>query len=177
MKSHLLHYTAPLGLVALMAGFQGSSHVQGQDQAASTPNSGAAQASAIPPAPPIHPDHVRPQSRYPQRRRSIVHHYPYPYPGYYQGEDSAGFRNPGSVGRYAEYYPAGGGESQLEREHVPAAPPVARFDTNPATNRQEQIQATQVGIQRYNSIQNHIDNMARPTWGYGFGVGGYGGFW
>ena len=39
-------------------------------------------------------------SNAPLRRKSIVHHYPYPYPEYYQGERSAGFRNPGGVGRY-----------------------------------------------------------------------------
>src|SRR4051794_7735333 len=41
------------------------------------------------------------------RRRSIVHHYPYPYPNYYTSDRTAGFRNPGGVGRYSEYYPPG----------------------------------------------------------------------
>ena len=53
------------------------------------------------------PDHVRPQAYYPQQRRSIVHHYPYPYPGYYNNDETAGFRNPGGVGKFAEYYPPG----------------------------------------------------------------------
>ena len=53
------------------------------------------------------PDHVRPQAYYPQQRRSIVHHYAYPYPGYYNNDDTAGFRNPGGVGKFAEYYPPG----------------------------------------------------------------------
>lgn len=165
MKSHRRRLTGLLGITALTLAFQGSVQSDAQEPAAG------------PRATPPYPDYIRPQAHYPQQRRSIVQHYPYPYPGYYQGDDSAGFRNPGGVGRHAEYYPAGAGESQLEREHVPAAPPVAKFDTNPDTNRQEQIQATQVGIQRYNSIQNHIDRMARPMWGYGFGVGGFGGFW
>jgi hypothetical protein len=172
MKSHRRRLTGLFGITALMIAFQGSVLSRGQQPATSSRKPTAASQSTPP-----YPDNIRPQAHYPQHRRSIVQHYPYPYPGYYQGDDSAGFRNPGGVGRHAEYYPAGGGQSQLEREHVAAAPPVARFDTNPDTNRQEQIQATEVGVQRYYSIQNHIDRMALPTWGYGFGVGGFGGFW
>jgi hypothetical protein len=172
MKSHRRRLIGLLGLAALMAPVPGSVRAIGQEPAASRRTPAASSQSAAP-----YPEHIRPQAHYPQRRRSIVQHYPYPYPGYYHGDDSAGFRNPGGVGRHAEYYPAGDGESQLERERVPAAPPVARFDTNPDLNRDEQIRATQVGVQRYNSIQNHIDRMARPFWGYGFGVGGFGGFW
>src|SRR4051812_7650963 len=44
---------------------------------------------------------------HPPRRRSTVHHSPLPYPEYYHGDQSAGFRNPGGVGRYIEYYPPG----------------------------------------------------------------------
>ena len=44
-------------------------------------------------------------------------------------------------------------------------------------SRGEQMQAQRIGISRYNSIQNHIDNYARPSFGFGFGVGGFGGFW
>lgn len=160
-----------LGIAVAAAAFQVPMTSSGQDSGTATASS-AGNSQGLPET----PSHVRPQTRYPQSRRSIVQHYPYPYPGYYQSDDAAGFRNPGNVGRYAEYYPPGN-VSQLEREHVPAAPPVARFDTNPATNRDEQIRSTQVGIQRYNSIQNHIDNYARPYWGYGFGAGFYGGFW
>jgi hypothetical protein len=118
------------------------------------------------------PDHIRPQARSTQQRRSIVHHYPYPYPSYYHGEETAGFRNPNGVGRYYEYYPPG---NQFQFNQDPTRP--AQFDTVGAINRQEQLQATQIGIQRYNSIQNHIDRYARPYWGYGFGAGMYGGFW
>jgi hypothetical protein len=120
-----------------------------------------------------YPDHVRPQAYYRQQRRSIVQHYPYPYPGYYYNDERAGFRNPGGVGRHAEYYPPG------DQFQIPATDPVrvAQFGVGGYPSRAEQLQAQQVGISRYNSIQQHIDNYAMPHWGFGFGVGGYGGFW
>jgi hypothetical protein len=118
------------------------------------------------------PAHVRPQAYQRQYRRSIVHHYPYPYPGYYYGDDRAGFRNPGGVGRYAEYYPPG---NRFQVEGDPTR--VAGFSQGGYPSREEQMEAQRVGISRYNSIQQHIDNYARPYWGYGFGVGFYGGFW
>ena len=119
------------------------------------------------------PDHVRPQAYQPMRRRSIVHHYPYPYPGYYSNDQTAGFRNPGGVGKYAEYYPPG---NQFQVQGDPVR--VAQFGVGRGyPSRAEQMQAQQIGISRYNSIQNHIDNYAMPHFGYGFGVGGFGGFW
>ena len=120
------------------------------------------------------PDHIQPQAYQPQRRRSIVHHYPYPYPGYYNNDETAGFRNPGGVGKYAEYYPPG---NQFQ---VQGGDPVrvAQFGVGGGyPSRGEQMQAQQIGISRYNSIQNHIDNYARPPSAIGFGVGGFGGFW
>lgn len=118
---------------------------------------------------------VRPQSMYPQRRRSIVQHYPYPYPGAYHGDATGGFRNPGGVGRYAEYYPPGdrfqsGGTDPVK---------VARFDQGGgAPDRQEQIQAYNAGTARYNAIQRHIDSYGnRMFFGFGMGMGGFGGFW
>jgi hypothetical protein len=119
------------------------------------------------------PDHVRPQAYQPHLRRSIVHHYPYPYPGYYSNDATAGFRNPGGVGKYAEYYPPG---NQFQVQGDPVR--VAQFGVGGGyPSRAEQMQAQQIGISRYNSIQNHIDNYAMPHFGYGFGVGGFGGFW
>ncbi len=106
------------------------------------------------------------------RRRSIVHHYPYPYPEYYHGDQTAGFRNPGGSGRYLEYYPAG---NQLQQGGDPVKP--ARFDQGGgAPDRAEQIAAQQLGVQKENAIMNHIDNYARPSYGYGFGAGFFGGF-
>jgi len=119
------------------------------------------------------PDHVHPQAYQPQRRRSIVHHYPYPYPGYYNNDETAGFRNPGGVGKFAEYYPPG---NQFQVQGDPVR--VAQFGVGGGyPSRAEQMAAQQIGISRYNSIQSHIDNYAMPHYGYGFGVGGFGGFW
>jgi hypothetical protein len=101
------------------------------------------------------------------KRRSIVHHYPYPYPDYYHGDQYAGFRNPGGVGRYAEYYPPG---DRFQENIDPVR--AAHFDTG-FGNRQEQLQSEQVGVQRDNAIMNHIDSMARPA----FGIGYFGGFY
>lgn len=110
----------------------------------------------------------------PTFRRSIVHHNPYPYPNYYQNDETAGFRNPGGLGRFREYYPPGN-QFQLSRERDPTQ--VARFDQGGgAPDRAEQLQAEALGIARYNSIQGHIDNYARPYFGYGWGVGAFGGF-
>ena len=104
-------------------------------------------------------------------RRSIVHHYRYPYPGHYHGDQTAGFRNPGGVGRYGEYYPPG---DQFDDGGIDPVR-VASFDRGGgAPDRAEQLQAQQIGIQRQNSIQNQIDNYARPYVGYGVGFfGGY----
>jgi hypothetical protein len=104
------------------------------------------------------------------RRRSLVQHYPYPYPGYYNNDDRAGWRNPGGNGRYLEYYPPGNQFQIRDVDPVRAA----RFDTNGV--RAEEMHAQQIGIARYNSIQNHIDSMARFNMGYGMGVGFFGGY-
>ncbi len=120
-----------------------------------------------------YPAHVRPQAVHPQQRRSIVQHYPYPYPAYYHGESAAGFRDPESRGRFEEYYTP---EDLKTQGRDPTQ--VATFDrSNGAPDRAEQIAAYNAGTQRYNAIQRHIDSYARPYWGYGFGVGGFGGFW
>src|SRR5262249_54022213 len=96
----------------------------------------------------------------PSFRRSVVHHNPYPYPNYYENDATAGFRNPGGVGRFREYYPAGN-QFQLGRERDPTV--VAKFDQGGgAPDRAEQLQAEALGIAKYNSIQGHIGNYARP---------------
>jgi hypothetical protein len=111
----------------------------------------------------------------PAFRRSVVHHNPYPYPNYYQNDETAGFRNPGGTGRFREYYPPGN-QFQLNQERDPVQ--VARFDQGGgAPDRAEQLQAEALGIAKYNSIQQHIDNYSRPYFGYGYGVGGFGGFY
>jgi hypothetical protein len=109
----------------------------------------------------------------PVRRQSIVHHYQYPYPEHYYNDRTAGFRNPGGVGRYAEYYPPGG---HYQNESGGRTPYVASFDRGSgAPSRAEQLQAQALGVAKYNAIQGHIDNYARSYVGYGFG--GYGGFY
>ncbi|MGC8641665.1 MAG: hypothetical protein ACP5XB_17500 [Isosphaeraceae bacterium] len=120
----------------------------------------------------FYPDHIRPQAYFPQRRRSIVHHYAYPYPSFYNDDTSAGFRNPGNIGRHSEYYYPG---EQFQTQGDPVR--VAQFGVGGYPSRSEQLAAQQVGIARYNSIQQHIDRMAMPGFGFGFGVGGFGGFW
>jgi hypothetical protein len=130
-----------------------------------------AQAPSSPSTSGTEPNQPRPAAVKPQlhpKRRSIVHHYPYPYPGYYNYDQTAGYRNPGGVGRYAEYYPPG---NQFQVEQDPVR--VAGFDRGGATpNWDQQRAAQQVGIARYNSIQQSIDRYAAPR----YGVGYFGGF-
>lgn len=123
-------------------------------------------------------DSTRPApSESPRYRRSVVHQnsYPYPYPNYHRNDESAGFRNPGGTGRNREYYPAGDQfQNTAERDPVQ----VAKFDQGGgAPDRAEQMQAQSLGIQKYNSIQSHIDRYAQPSFGYGFGVGMFGGLY
>ena len=159
---------AGLSIAALAA----TSGLALSQEGAPPPPPAASPSASAQPTPP-YPEHIRPQAHYPQQRRSVVHHYPYPYPEYYHGEPTAGFRNPGGRGRYAEFYTGDEGSR-------PAVDPVrrAQFDQGGgAPDRAEQIAAYNAGTQRYNAIQQHIDNYARPYWGVGFGVGGFGGFW
>lgn len=118
---------------------------------------------------------IKSQSENPRQRRSVVHHYPYPYPGAYHGDETGGFRNPGGVGRYAEYYPPG---NRFQENNDPVTR--AKFDQGGgAPNRQEQIEAYNAGTARYNAIQRHIDRYGsgRMYYGFGFGMGGFGGMW
>ncbi len=175
MTAHLGRVVVSLGLFLGLSTLCWCLHpINAQEPVAqiATPTANPASAQQFHSVYPGVPDHIRPQAYQPQRRRSIVHHYPYPYPGYYNNDETAGFRNPGGVGRYAEYYPPG---NQFQVQGDPVR--VAQFGVGGYPSRAEQLQAQQIGISRYNSIQNHIDNYARPMYGYGFGVGGFGGFW
>jgi hypothetical protein len=147
-------------------------HLDGQEGVPAPSNAAPAQPQANSVSDRLFPDHIRPQMYYPQRRRSIIHHYPYPYPSYYQDDETAGFRNPGNVGRHAEYY-LPGDRFQVEGDPVRTA----QFAVGGYPSRAEQMEAQRIGISRYNSLQYHIDRYAAPMWGYGFGVGGFGGFW
>lgn len=155
-------------------------------QAPPAPSSPAPAAPRVTPAAPRQPAQARAAtSPRPASRRSVVHRYAYPpsetpartesrSASAYEQTDtrSAGYRNPGGVGRYLEYYPPGN-EFQEERDPVR----VARFGSGGVPDQADQRAAQQVGIQRYNSIQGHIDSYARPYgFGYGFGFGAFGGF-
>jgi len=162
----------------LMAGTLVSlDQVQAQSPPATPPAQTSAQVGELP-QPRRSQTAVRP-TQYSSRRRSIVHHYPYPYPNYYVGDRSGGYRNPGyrnpgGAGRYSEYYPPG---NQFQNQQQGADPVrVARFGEGGGPTLADQRAAQQIGIQRANSMQNHIDNYARPFYGYGFGVGFFGGF-
>lgn len=112
----------------------------------------------FPPIPtdPSHPEYYAPA------HRSIIRHNPLPY----SSERSYGYRNPGGVGRSAEYYPPG---NQFEGKGGDPVK-VAGFDTGPG-NRQEQFQAQSLGIQRANSLQYQIQAYSTPGYGLGYGGG------
>jgi hypothetical protein len=93
------------------------------------------------------------------------------YSGYYDDARRAGYRNPGGVGRYAEFYPAG---NQFQNDQARNPPPVATFNGGSGVpTMDQQIAAQQLGVAKYNSIQQSIDRYARPYYGYGFGFGGF----
>jgi hypothetical protein len=83
-----------------------------------------------------------------------------------------GYRNPGHVGRMAEYYPPGN-----SFQNAGAHPHLARFSEGPVeTSRAMQLQSQMIGIARYNAIQGHIDRYgagfgAAAGFGFGFGAG------
>ena len=94
------------------------------------------------------------------------------YRGYSDDDSTGGYRNPGGVGRSAEWYPAG---NRFQSDPLPISH-TASFDTNSgAPNRQEQLAAQQAGVAQYNALQSHIDRYAGPY--YGLGVGYYGGLY
>ncbi len=119
--------------------------------------------------------------------RSIVRHNPLPRRVSYAANSDrsagssggqarqSGYSN-GGVGRYREFYDSNTLAPQVDNHPVP----VGRFDTNPDTNRAEQISAAQVGNQRAQTTQNTINAYGRPYgaigagFGYGLGLAGGG---
>jgi hypothetical protein len=77
-----------------------------------------------------------------------------------------GFRNPGGVGRRAEYYPPGDKFQNDSPRHI-----TARIGLGGQPDRAEQLQAQAVGGANYNYLQSHIDRYGRPAWGFGWGFG------
>jgi hypothetical protein len=83
-----------------------------------------------------------------------------------------GFRNPGGVGRYPEYYPPG---DRFQNEGSPVH--VAQFgNVAGVPNRTQQLQAQQVGIQRNNALQQQMNALGAPLAGFGWGLGAFGAF-
>lgn len=136
------------------------------DATSNTPEGGASRASqynyhyhnfAAIQTDPTQPDYFEPA------HRSVIRHNPLPY----RDDQSYGFRNPGGVGRFAEYYPPGNKFENTGKDPVQ----VAGFDSNPSGDRKEQMAAQSLGIRRESMIQNQINTYGRPL-GYGFGFGG-----
>jgi hypothetical protein len=109
---------------------------------------------------PPYPYDRTPYDQYVPGERSVLRR----SPSYDTGSDMTwGFRNPGGVGRYKEYYPPG---NRFQNEN--ATQVVARFDQGPpGTTRQDQMQAVSIGTQRNQVLLN---NYGRP-YGYGYGYG------
>jgi hypothetical protein len=84
-----------------------------------------------------------------------------------RSNESYGFRNPGGVGRSAEFYPPGDRFQNDSPRHI-----TAQIGNGGQPDRLEQLQAEQVGVMRYNSLQSHIDRYGAP-FGYGYGFGMY----
>lgn len=109
----------------------------------------------------------RPNTAYaqqtPRQPSSSVAHRSWPY----NSNEGYGYRNPGGVGRHAEYYPPGDRFQNDSPRHV-----VAQIGNGGQPDRNEQLQAQAIGIQRYNAVQSHIDRYGAPFgFGYGFGLG------
>ena len=102
----------------------------------------------------------------PARSGSILRQHPWHED--FMPSRSYGFRNPGGVGRMAEYYPPGD-HFQNERDGAPHV--TARIGLGGVPDRSEQLQSQAVGTQRYNALQMHIDRYGRPQWGFGYGFG------
>lgn len=147
-------YLRPIAASLLVFGVAAVAHAQtpSTGNGAAAPGAAAANAGA--------------KVKLDRTRRSMV----YRHPSYYDIQRAAAYANPGGVGRYAEYYPAG---VPFQQGQDPVR--VATFGTGGGyPSRMEQLQAQQIGIQRYNAIQQHIDNYGRPYIGFGYGF--FGGF-
>jgi hypothetical protein len=84
-----------------------------------------------------------------------------------QRAKSYGWRNPGGVGRMAEYYPPG----NTFQNNAPAHITARTGQGGGAPDRSEQLQAQAVGTATYSALQSHIDTYGRPMMGFGMGFG------
>jgi len=97
----------------------------------------------------------------------VLENNPWPYPSARAHNSDYGYRNPGGVGRKAEYYPPG---DRFQNDSPRTI--TARIGNGGQPDRAEQIAAYNAGTFRYNAIQSHIDRYAHPFgFGYGFGLG------
>lgn len=80
---------------------------------------------------------------------------------------SYGVRNPGGVGRYAEYYPPGNQFQNANPTHITARTGVG----GGAPSLADQRAAQAVGTATYSALQTHIDTYGRPMMGFGMGFG------
>jgi hypothetical protein len=84
------------------------------------------------------------------------------------------FANPGGVGRYSEYYTP---FTPMYGYPGPSRSHVAVFGQGGGPTRADQIEAFRAGQYRAQNIQNNINAYGRPLgFGYGIGIGGYGGY-
>jgi hypothetical protein len=93
-----------------------------------------------------------------------------------QDASSPGFRNPGGVGRMNLWYPAGNRFSN-DTGRDPVRPATFFSPGSGIPTMSEMIAGQQVGVQKYNAIQQHIDRYGWPYGGMGFGLGFYGGYY
>ncbi|MBI1323285.1 hypothetical protein GC170_08870 [bacterium] len=114
--------------------------------------------------PPVE-DNPRDEEYHPGAAKSIVRHQPIPMR---TDDNSYGFRNPGHLARVAEYYAP---RDQFDTPPHDPIHPATYNEQISAYSRATQLSAEQVGIARYNSIQNSINAYARPMGGFGFGFG------
>ena len=135
---------------------------------------------AIPPAPPPTPPGQVAGANAPivdpylplYTKRNVYRSRTAPYPEPRDPDNEYGFRNPGGIGRFSEYYPPGNQFQNGGRDPTR----VAGFSQNiaPGTSRADQLAAQQAGIARMNEQDNRINALARPLgFGYGFGFGGF----
>lgn len=80
---------------------------------------------------------------------------------------SYGVRNPGGVGRFAEYYPPGNQFQNAAPAHITARTGVG----GGAPSLADQRAAQAVGTATYSALQTHIDTYGRPMMGFGMGFG------
>jgi hypothetical protein len=77
-----------------------------------------------------------------------------------------GYRNPGGVGRVAEYYAPNNQFQNENPRHI-----TAKIGLGGQPDRNEQLRSQSVGTAYYGMLQRHIDMYGSPRFGFGFGFG------